>query len=134
MSPDLLESAEIVPVDEPVPDEDAGASGGSGGSGDLPMAWLRRSPRTQADASDARPGDTASAIASVQRSGRTARRSGADFCHLHASLLANAARRCVGITRVKAITVSMGGRQVDVLVDGAMPEGGLCSAICCRAI
>lgn len=129
MSPDLLESAEIVPVDEPVPDEDAGAgsSGGSGGSGDSAdgVAPSIAAEAAEADASDARPGDTR--IRYRIRSGAQwsdgTPISGADFRYLHASLLANAGvADSSGYERVKAITVSSGGRQVDVLVDGAMPE------------
>jgi len=129
MSPDLLESAEIVPVDEPVPDEDAGAgsSGGSGGSGDSAdgVAPSIAAEAAEADASDARPGDTR--IRYRIRSGAQwsdgTPISGADFRYLHASLLANAGvADASGYERVKAITVSSGGRQVDVLVDGAMPE------------
>ena len=143
MSPDLLESAEIVPVDEPVPDEDAGdgeradgsdADGGSGsGSGagsDSTGAAEDAAPSIaaearDADASDARAGDTR--IRYRIRSGAQwsdgTPISGADFRYLHASLLANAGvSDAAGYERIKAITVSAGGRQVDVLVDGAMPE------------
>lgn len=149
MSPDLLESAEIVPVDEPVPDEDAGegeradssdADGGSGegsGSGadsgagsDSAGAAEDAAPSIaaearDADASDARAGDTR--IRYRIRSGAQwsdgTPISGADFRYLHASLLANAGvSDAAGYERIKAITVSAGGRQVDVLVDGAMPE------------
>ena len=78
MSPDLLESAEIVPVDAPVPDEDAGGgerggNGGSGGNGDGndgsddgnggiggpdAAAPSIAAEAAEADPSDARPGDT----------------------------------------------------------------------------
>ena len=149
MSPDLLESAEIVPVDEPVPDEDAGegeradGSGADGGSGegsgsgsdsgagsDSAGAAEDAAPSIaaearDADASDARAGDTR--IRYRIRSGAQwsdgTPISGADFRYLHASLLANAGvSDSAGYERIKAITVSAGGRQVDVLVDGAMPE------------
>ncbi|OFU52131.1 ABC transporter substrate-binding protein [Corynebacterium sp. HMSC11E11] len=147
MSPDLLESAEIVPVDEPVPDEDAGdgeradgsgvdggsGSGSSSGSGtgsDSTGAAEDAAPSIaaearDADASDARAGDTR--IRYRIRSGAQwsdgTPISGADFRYLHASLLANAGvSDAAGYERIKAITVSAGGRQVDVLVDGAMPE------------
>lgn len=139
MSPDLLESAEIVPVDEPVPDEDAGegeradgsdADGGSGSGADSAGAAEDAAPSIaaearDADASDARAGDTR--IRYRIRSGAQwsdgTPISGADFRYLHASLLANAGvSDAAGYERIKAITVSAGGRQVDVLVDGAMPE------------
>lgn len=139
MSPDLLESAEIVPVDEPVPDEDAGegeradgsdADGGSGSGADSAGAAGDAAPSIaaearDADASDARAGDTR--IRYRIRSGAQwsdgTPISGADFRYLHASLLANAGvSDAAGYERIKAITVSAGGRQVDVLVDGAMPE------------
>lgn len=143
MSPDLLESAEIVPVDEPVPDEDAGdgeradgsdADGGSvsgsGAGSDSTGAAEDAAPSIaaearDADASDARAGDTR--IRYRIRSGAQwsdgTPISGADFRYLHASLLANAGvSDAAGYERIKAITVSAGGRQVDVLVDGAMPE------------
>nr|WP_084827986.1 ABC transporter substrate-binding protein [Corynebacterium xerosis] len=49
--------------------------------------------------------------------------SGSDFRYLHASLLANAGvAEASGYERIRAITVSGGGRQVDVLIDGPMPE------------
>lgn len=146
MSPDLLESAEIVPVDEPVPDEDAGAgeradgsgadgsgagSGSGSGSGDHDdpgaedAAPSIAAEAAEADATDARPGDTR--IRYRIRSGAQwsdgTPISGADFRYLHASLLANAGvADTAGYERIKAITVSSGGRQVDLLVDGAMPE------------
>ena len=145
MSPDLLESAEIVPVDEPVPDEDAGegeradgsdADGGSGSGSDSgagsdsagaaeDAAPSIAAEARDADASDARAGDTR--IRYRIRSGAQwsdgTPISGADFRYLHASLLANAGvSDAAGYERIKAITVSAGGRQVDVLVDGAMPE------------
>lgn len=147
MSPDLLESAEIVPVDEPVPDEDAGdgeradgsdadggsgsgSSSGSGAGSDSTGAAEDAAPSIaaearDADASDARAGDTR--IRYRIRSGAQwsdgTPISGADFRYLHASLLANAGvSDAAGYERIKAITVSAGGRQVDVLVDGAMPE------------
>ena len=145
MSPDLLESAEIVPVDAPVPDEDAGGgerggNGGSGGNGDGndgtddgnggiggpdAAAPSIAAEAAEADPSDARPGDTR--IRYRIRSGAQwsdgTPISGSDFRYLHASLLANAGvAEASGYERIRAITVSGGGRQVDVLIDGPMPE------------
>ncbi|MFD5867461.1 ABC transporter substrate-binding protein [Corynebacterium sp. NPDC060344] len=138
MSPDLLEGAEIVPADEPVPDEDSGAGAGAGAGGDADGAGDNvgddagndaapsiAAEAAEADASDARPGDTR--IRYRIRSGAQwsdgTPISGADFRYLHATLLANAGvADSSGYERLKAITVSSGGRQVDVLVDGAMPE------------
>lgn len=144
MSPDLLESAEIVPVDAPVPDEDAGAGGGGGerdgnggtgdGNGDDGNGGIGgpdaaapsiAAEAAEADPSDARPGDTR--IRYRIRSGAQwsdgTPISGSDFRYLHASLLANAGvAEASGYERIRAITVSGGGRQVDVLIDGPMPE------------
>ncbi|MFC3848695.1 ABC transporter substrate-binding protein [Corynebacterium hansenii] len=129
MSPDLLESAEIVPVDEPVPDEDAGAAGRGDGSGDGAAAEGSApsiaAEAAEADATDARPGDTRIRYRirpGAQWSDGTPI-SGSDFRYLHASLLANAGVvDASAYERIKAITVSSGGRQVDVLVSGPMPE------------
>ncbi|MFD8880019.1 ABC transporter substrate-binding protein [Corynebacterium xerosis] len=147
MSPDLLESAEIVPVDAPVPDEDAGGGerGGNGGNGSDgtgghddgndgndggiggpdAAAPSIAAEAAEADPSDARPGDTR--IRYRIRSGAQwsdgTPISGSDFRYLHASLLANAGvAEASGYERIRAITVSGGGRQVDVLIDGPMPE------------
>ncbi|WP_295625046.1 ABC transporter substrate-binding protein [uncultured Corynebacterium sp.] len=154
MSPDLLESAELLPVTEPVPDEDSGRDdsgagsgdgsgdaadeGGSDGSdgsgdgddGDDPAVGDEAAPSiaaeaAEADPSDARPGDTR--IRYRIRSGAQwsdgTPISGSDFRYLHATLLANAGvSDAAAYERIRAITVSGGGRQVDVLVDGQLPE------------
>lgn len=132
MNRDLLESAEIVPVDAPVPEEDRGAEhegqrddAGAGADASGSAAPSIAAEAAEADARDARPGDTRIRYRirpGAQWSDGTPI-SGSDFRYLHATLLANAGvADSAGYERIKAITVSAGGREVDVLVDGPMPE------------
>lgn len=129
MSPDLLESAELVPVTDPVPREDAGAAGdgrsGDGTADDGAPADSSRTVAPEIDPGAARPGDTRIRYRinpGAQWSDGTPI-SGSDFRYLHSVLTDNAGVvDAAGYERIRGITVSDGGRQVDVIVAGELPE------------
>ena len=115
-NPDLLESAELVPVSDPVPDADSGDTGGAAnGATSVP----------EVDPGQALPGDTRIRYRispGAQWSDGTPI-SGADFRYLQSVLAEQpGVRDAAGYERIRGITVSDGGRQVDVIIEGAMPE------------
>lgn len=125
-NPDVLESAELVALSEPVPDADAGTHGdGADGAGADGAGTDGSATVPEADPEQARPGDTRIRYRihpGAQWSDGTPI-SGADFRYLQSVLAEQpGVRDAAGYERIRGITVSDGGRQVDVIVEGAMPE------------